>query len=42
MIRRFVDQRSIQEVAQELRRSEGAVTQLQLRALQSLRVRMTE
>ena len=42
IIRRFVDQRSIHEVAQELGRTEGAVKQLQLRALQNLRVRMKE
>ena len=42
IIRRFVDQRSIQEVAQELGRTEGAVKQLQLRALQNLRARMKE
>jgi RNA polymerase sigma-70 factor (ECF subfamily) len=35
--RRFVDQRSIREIAEELRRSEGAVKQLQFRALQSLK-----
>lgn len=37
VIRRFVDQRSIREIAQEMRRSEGAVKQLQFRALQTLR-----
>jgi RNA polymerase sigma-70 factor, ECF subfamily len=37
VMRRFVDQRSIREIAQELGRSEGAVKQLQFRALQSLR-----
>jgi len=35
--RRFVEQRSIAEIAQEMGRSEGAVKQLQLRALQGLR-----
>lgn len=35
--RRFVDQRSIREIAQELGRSEGAVKQLQFRALENLR-----
>jgi len=39
ILRRFVDQRSIREIAQELHRSEGAVKQLQFRALQSLRER---
>jgi RNA polymerase sigma-70 factor, ECF subfamily len=38
--RRFVEQRSISEIARELGRSEGAVKQLQLRALQGLRNRM--
>lgn len=40
IIRRFVDQRSIREIAQEFGRSEGAVKQLQFRALQSLRSHM--
>lgn len=35
--RRFGDQRSIREIAEELGRSEGAVKQLQFRALQTLR-----
>lgn len=38
--RRFVDQRSIREIAQELGRSEGAIKQLQLRALENLRTRL--
>ncbi len=38
--RRFVEQRSLREVAQELGRSEGAIKQLQFRALQNLRTRM--
>jgi RNA polymerase sigma-70 factor, ECF subfamily len=37
---RFVEQRSIREIAQQLERSEGAVKQLQLRALQKLRTQM--
>lgn len=37
---RFVEERSIREIAQELGKSEGAVKQLQFRALQSLRRRM--
>ena len=37
---RFVEQKSIREIAQELGRSEGAVKQLQWRGLQSLRARM--
>jgi RNA polymerase sigma-70 factor (ECF subfamily) len=35
--RRFVEQKSIREIAQELGRSEGAVKQLQFRALETLR-----
>ena len=34
---RFVDQRSIREIAAALNRSEGAIKQLQLRALENLR-----
>lgn len=37
IIRRFIEQRSIREIAQELCRSEGAIKQLQLRALENLR-----
>jgi RNA polymerase sigma-70 factor (ECF subfamily) len=37
---RFGEERSIREIAMELRRSEGAVKQLQLRALRALRRRM--
>jgi len=37
---RFVDQKSLREAATELGRSEGAIKQLQLRALQNLRDRM--
>ncbi|MBZ5578153.1 MAG: sigma-70 family RNA polymerase sigma factor [Acidobacteriia bacterium] len=37
---RFVEQRSIREIAQGLERSEGAVKQLQLRALETLRAQM--
>jgi RNA polymerase sigma-70 factor, ECF subfamily len=37
---RFVEQKSIREIAQGLEKSEGAVKQLQFRALQSLRTRM--
>lgn len=40
ILKRFVEQRSIREIAQELQRTEGAVKQLQFRALQSLRARM--
>jgi RNA polymerase sigma-70 factor (ECF subfamily) len=37
---RFVEQKSIREIAREMDRSEGAVKQLQLRALESLRAQM--
>lgn len=37
---RFVEQRSIKEIAAEMQRSEGAVKQLQFRALESLRDQM--
>jgi len=37
---RFVEARSIREIAQELRKSEGAVKQLQFRALEKLRSQM--
>jgi RNA polymerase sigma-70 factor (ECF subfamily) len=37
---RFVEQRGIREIAQQLGRSEGAVKQLQFRALQNLRSQM--
>lgn len=37
VVRRFVEQRSIRDIAIELHRSEGAVKQLQFRALQTLR-----
>jgi RNA polymerase sigma-70 factor (ECF subfamily) len=40
IVRRFIEQRSIQEIAQELGRSEGAIKQLQLRALENLREKM--
>lgn len=42
IVRRFVEQRSIREIARELGRSEGAVKQLQFRALQSMRERLKE
>jgi len=38
--KRFVEQKSIREIAGELGRSEGAVKQLQLRAIESLRAQM--
>jgi RNA polymerase sigma-70 factor (ECF subfamily) len=40
VVRRFIDQRSIREIAQELERSEGAIKQLQFRALQILRTQL--
>jgi RNA polymerase sigma-70 factor (ECF subfamily) len=42
IVRRFVEQKSIREIAQELNRSEGAVKQLQFRALQALRALIRE
>ncbi len=42
VVKRFVEQRTIREIATELGRSEGAVKQLQFRALQTLRERMKE
>ena len=38
--KRFVEERSIRDIAQMLGRSEGAVKQLQFRALQTLRARL--
>jgi RNA polymerase sigma-70 factor, ECF subfamily len=40
VVLRFVEQKSIKEVAREIRKTEGAVKQLQFRALTSLRSRM--
>ena len=40
IIRRFLNEASISEIAKELARSEGAVKQLQFRALQTLRNRI--
>jgi RNA polymerase sigma-70 factor, ECF subfamily len=37
---RFVNERSIREMAEELGRSEGAIKQLQFRAMENLRARM--
>jgi RNA polymerase sigma-70 factor (ECF subfamily) len=39
---RFVEEKSIREIARELSRTEGAVKQLQFRALESLRVHMRD
>ncbi len=40
VVLRFVEQKSIREIAQEIRRTEGAVKQLQFRALEKLRAQM--
>jgi len=40
LVLRFVEQKSIKQVAQEIRKTEGAVKQLQFRALTTLRTRM--
>jgi RNA polymerase sigma-70 factor (ECF subfamily) len=40
IVERFVEQRSIRDVADRLNKTEGAVKQLQFRALQNLRTRM--
>ena len=42
VIMRFAEQRTIREIADALRRSEGAVKQLQFRGLENLRTRMGE
>ena len=42
VIQRFVEQRSIKEIARAMQRSEGAIKQLQFRALQTLRARMED
>ena len=43
MIRlRFAEEKSIREIAAQLSRSEGAIKQLQFRALQNLRARMSK
>lgn len=39
---RFAEEKTIREIALELSRSEGAVKQLQFRALQNLRARLSE
>jgi RNA polymerase sigma-70 factor, ECF subfamily len=39
---RFAEQKSIREIAAEMNRTEGAIKQLQFRALQNLRARMGE
>jgi RNA polymerase sigma-70 factor (ECF subfamily) len=40
IVERFVEERSIREIAARLNRTEGAVKQLQFRALENLRTRM--
>lgn len=40
IIKRFVEEKSIRDIAEELGRSEGAIKQLQFRALESLRARV--
>lgn len=40
ILHRFVEQKSVREISQELGRTEGAIKQLQFRALQSLRTRI--
>jgi RNA polymerase sigma-70 factor, ECF subfamily len=40
VVLRFVEEKSIKEVARDIRKSEGAVKQLQFRALTTLRARM--
>ena len=40
VVMRFVEEKSIKEVAREIRKTEGAVKQLQSRALSNLRARM--
>lgn len=39
ILKRFIEDKSIREIAEELQRSEGAVKQLQFRALEKLRAR---
>ena len=39
---RFAEEKSIREIANQMSRSEGAIKQLQFRALQSLRARLSE
>jgi len=42
IVMRFADEKSIREIAAEMERSEGAVKQLQFRALEQLRNRLNE
>ena len=40
IVMRFVEQKSIREIARDLKRTEGAIKQLQFRALEKLRASM--
>ncbi|HEY6293929.1 MAG TPA: sigma-70 family RNA polymerase sigma factor [Terriglobia bacterium] len=40
IVMRFAEQKSIREIAEEMRRTDGSVKQLQIRALENLRTRM--
>lgn len=40
IVERFVEQRSIRDIAGKMKKTEGAIKQLQFRALQTLRARM--
>lgn len=40
LVKRFVEQKAVREIAREFGRSEGAIKQLQFRALQSLKARV--
>ncbi|HSE40356.1 MAG TPA: RNA polymerase sigma factor [Acidobacteriota bacterium] len=42
IVLRFAEQKSIREIAEQMNRTEGAIKQLQFRALQNLRMRMGE
>lgn len=42
IVLRFAEEKSIREVANDLARSEGAIKQLQFRALQNLRARLSQ
>jgi len=40
IVMRFVEQKNVREIAEDLKRSEGAIKQLQFRALEKLRESM--
>ena len=42
VLMRFVEQRSVREIAAAMQKTEGAVKQLQFRAVQSLREKMVK